>query len=79
MLLLWVWSAYWTCRIACTAIYTDISIDFIMSCTLADSLYRTSGSTGSTTDAIVANYICHISSPPYDICPIINLLYENFN
>jgi hypothetical protein len=27
---LWVWCAYWTCRVTCATIYTDISVDFIV-------------------------------------------------
>ena len=50
--------------LAGTTIQTCISIDYIFSITLADSVSRTDCCTGTAGYALIRNYICHNYLPP---------------
>ena len=50
--------------LAGTAIQTCVSIDYIFSITLADSVSRTDCCTGTAGYTLIRNYICHNYLPP---------------
>lgn len=51
--------SYWTLSSTSATIYTSVSIDLIMICSLSDSSYWTFSFASAAAYALITNYMCH--------------------
>lgn len=56
--------SYWTLSSTSATIYTSVSIDLIMICSLSDSSYWTFSFARSAAYTFITNYVCHSMYPP---------------